>query len=163
MQKEIANYTSYKIKFDNKLFWINENVLYDFDNLRRIEYISDFSFDQDDLEITWIDGNGYNHSTYAYHYVKEPLKDSSVFGKKAILEAAQRTADSEKYMPIKIYIDSELKKLSDFAVEKSAPYKANLFADQHYCNVIMNTITEAKEALQDAQVELDKKRARYHL
>lgn len=163
VQKEIANYTSYKIKFDNKLFWINENGLYDFDNLRRIEYISDFSFDQDDLEITWIDGNGYNHSTYAYHYVKEPLKDSSVFGKKAILEAAQRTADSEKYMPIKIYIDSELKKLSDFAVEKSAPYKANLFADQHYCNVIMNTITEAKEALQDAQVELDKKRARYHL
>lgn len=163
VQKEIANYTSYKIKFDNKLFWINENGLYDFDNLRRIEYISDFSFDQDDLEITWIDGNGYNHSTYAYHYVKEPLKDSSVFGKKAILEAAQRTADSKKYMPIKIYIDSELKKLSDFAVEKSAPYKSNLFADQHYCNVIMNTITEAKEALQDAQVELDKKRSRYHL
>ena len=45
--------------------------------------------------------------------------------------------------------------------EQSAPYKANLFADQHYCDVIMNAVTEAKKDLQNAQVELDKKRSRY--
>ena len=43
----------------------------------------------------------------------------------------------------------------------AAPYKANLFANQEYCDVIMNAVTEAKKNLQDTQVELDKKRSRY--
>ena len=85
----------------------------------------------------------------------------SYIANKKIINHRFEYDDTEKYTPIKSFIDSELKKLDDFASEKTAPYKANLFANQEYCDVIMNAVTEAKKALQDTQVELDKKRSRY--
>ena len=57
--------------------------------------------------------------------------------------------------------EKEIKKLDDFANEMAAPYKANLFANQEYCDVIMNAVTEAKKALQNTQVKLDKERNYY--
>lgn len=121
---------------------------------------------ENEMTISWHDSSyGYNHSgTISLNPdTTKPtgkLIKNSLFGNKSALSATQKLFD-ETYNIISKNIIPELKKLSDFAAEKSVPYKANLFADQSYCNVIMNTVSETKKALQDAQVELEKKRSRY--
>ena len=89
------------------------------------------------------------------------LVRNSLFQNKNALDPTKKSFDEKYYTPIKSFIDSEIKKLDDFANEKTAPYKANLFANQEYCDVIMNAVTEAKKALQDTQVKLDKERNYY--
>lgn len=88
------------------------------------------------------------------------LTKNSLFNNKSAFTATQKSFD-EKYNDIKSKIAIEIKGVETFMSEQSAPYKTNLFADQHYCDVIMNAVTEAKKDLQNAQVELDKKRSRY--
>ena len=136
----------------------NKESIGDFDY-----YFKEDSFQINDNKVTWIDG--YREEAYDVSIEMtdddELVKDSKVFDTPDLLELRQSKADTEKYTPIKSFIDSELKKLDDFASEKTAPYKANLFANQEYCDVIMNAVTEAKKNLQDTQVELDKKRSRY--
>lgn len=136
----------------------NKEIIGDFDY-----YFKEDSFQINDNKVTWIDG--YREEAYDVSIEMtdddELVKDSKVFDTPDLLELRQSKADKEKYTPIKSFIDSELKKLDDFASEKTAPYKANLFANQEYCDVIMNAVTEAKKNLQDTQVELDKKRSRY--
>ena len=136
----------------------NKEIIGDFDY-----YFKEDSFQINDNKVTWIDG--YREEAYAVSIEMtdddELVKDSKVFDTPDLLELRQFKADKEKYTPIKSFIDSEIKKLDDFANEMAAPYKANLFANQEYCDVIMNAVTEAKNALQDTQVELDKKRSRY--
>ena len=136
----------------------NKEIIGDFDY-----YFKEDSFQINDNKVTWIDG--YREEAYDVSIEMtdddELVKDSKVFDTPDLLELRQSKADTEKYTPIKSFIDSELKKLDDFASEKTAPYKANLFANQEYCDVIMNAVTEAKKNLQDTQVELDKKRSRY--
>ena len=136
----------------------NKESIGDFDY-----YFKEDSFQINDNKVTWIDG--YREEAYAVSIEMtdddELVKDSKVFDTPDLLELRQSKADTEKYTPIKSFIDSELKKLDDFASEKTAPYKANLFANQEYCDVIMNAVTEAKKALQDTQVELDKERNYY--
>lgn len=136
----------------------NKEIIGDFDY-----YFEEDSFQINDNKVSWIDG--YREEAYAVSIEMtdddELVKDSKVFDTPDLLELRQSKADTEKYTPIKSFIDSELKKLDDFASEKTAPYKANLFANQEYCDVIMNAVTEAKKALQDTQVELDKERNDY--
>ena len=136
----------------------NKEIIGDFDY-----YFREDSFQINDNKVTWIDG--YREEAYAVSIEMtdddELVKDSKVFDTPDLLELRQSKADKEKYTPIKSFIDSEIKKLDDFANEMAAPYKANLFANQEYCDVIMNAVSEAKKALQDTQVELDKKRSRY--
>ena len=136
----------------------NKESIGDFDY-----YFKEDSFQINDNKVTWIDG--YREEAYDVSIEMtdddELVKDSKVFDTPDLLELRQSKADTEKYTPIKSFIDSELKKLDDFASEKTAPYKANLFANQEYCDVIMNAVTEAKKALQDTQVELDKERNYY--
>ena len=136
----------------------NKEIIGDFDY-----YFKEDSFQINDNKVTLIDG--YREEAYAVSIEMtdndELVKDSKVFDTPDLLELRQSKADTEKYTPIKSFIDSELKKLDDFASEKTAPYKANLFANQEYCDVIMNAVTEAKKALQDTQVELDKERNYY--
>lgn len=118
-------------------------------------------------QVTWTDydtGREYHAFIETTEIITETERlerDSKVFDTPDLLELRQSKADKEKYTPIKSFIDSEIKKLDDFANEMAAPYKANLFANQEYCDVIMNAVTEAKKNLQDTQVELDKKRSRY--
>ena len=90
-------------------------------------------------------------------------KDPSLFGagKERNLRAVQNEVDGSNYKPIEGVISAEIKKLDEFALEKTAPYRANLFADQSCCNAIMSAVGDARKALQDAQVDLDKKRSRY--
>ena len=127
----------------------------------------DFYFENETFEITdniakWTDGHtGQSYSFEIEMKMDELVKDSKVFKTPDLLELRQNKADSEHYSVIKGNIDSEIKKLDEFANEKSAPYKANLFAEQSYCDVIMTAVRSAKQALQDAQVDLDKKRNRY--
>lgn len=162
--KEIDGCDSYKIDYDNQEYWINRNGLYDFTTKERVSQINSFNVDKDNRQIScqiveygrWV-----SKQFNAYFYDQEFMKSSKVFDTPDLLELRQSRADKEKYTPIKSFIDSEIKKLDNFANEMVAPYKANLFANQEYCDVIMNAVTEAKEALQNTQVELDKKRSRY--
>ena len=86
---------------------------------------------------------------------------NSLFQNKIAFEASQNKFDEKYYYAIQKYITTEIQKLDTFVAEKSMPYKANLFAQQECCDVIMRAIVKAKEDLQDAQVDLDKERARY--
>jgi MoxR-like ATPase len=89
------------------------------------------------------------------------LVKNSLFQNQNALEPTKKSFDEKYYTPIKSFIEKEIKKLDDFANEMAAPYKANLFANQEYCDVIMNAVTEAKKALQNTQVKLDKERNYY--
>lgn len=163
--KEIDGYDSYKIDYANQRYWINRNGLYDFTTKKRISLqINSFDIDEDNRQISCQiveNGRWVSKQFNAYFYNQEFMKSSKVFDTLDLLELRQSKADKEKYTPRKSFIDSEIKKLDNFANEMAAPYKANLFANQEYCDVIMNAVIEAKKALQDTQVELDKKRSRY--
>ncbi len=130
---------------------------------------SSFKIEQDTVSWTdfWRNYNGFNDRSYSMKIETTPgglQKDSSLFapGKENNLNAIQSQVDKSNYQPIADHISSEIQKLDYFAKDQSSPYKANLFADQYYCNAIMNAVTEAKRDLQNAQVDLDKKRSRYH-
>lgn len=117
--------------------------------------------------ITWRERyNNYYHSGTINYSPDTKQKTgklvrNSLFQNKNALDPTKKSFDEKYYTPIKSFIDSEIKKLDDFANEKTAPYKANLFANQEYCDVIMNAVTETKKALQDTQVKLDKERNYY--
>lgn len=129
---------------------------------------SSFKIEQDTVSWTdfWRNYNGLSDRSYSMEIETTSgglQKDPYLFatGKENNLHAIQNEVDHSNYQPIKDHISSEITKLDNFAKDQSAPYKANLFADQHYCDVIMNAVTEAKRDLQNAQVDLDKKRSRY--
>ena len=95
--------------------------------------------------------------------VKKLIKDTSIFGKPAVLKSMQDTADSEEYTPIKEHIEKQLEELQQFRDEMAAPFEANLFADQQCGAAILSVIDSAKKALEKTKVELDEKRSRYQL
>lgn len=125
-------------------------------------YFKDGTFKIKGNTAEWTDG--YSGQSYSVEIEMEPgklVKDPKVFKTPDLLELRQKKADSEKYDVIKKHIDSELKRLDDFVARESIPFKANLFADQYICDVIMSAISKAKKDLQDAMVNLDKERHWY--
>lgn len=125
-------------------------------------YFEDGTFKIKGNTAAWTDGR--SGQSYSVEIEMEPsklIKDPKVFETSDLLELRQKKADSEKYDAIKKHIESELKRLDDFVARESAPFKANLFATQTCCDVIMSAISKAKNDLQDAMVDLDKERHRY--
>jgi len=156
----------YKVDYKNHTkCWISESALLDSDKNTKIADVRYFNVDEDSRDITcdiyiserWED----DQKPRTYYWCSEKIKDSKVFDTPDLLELRQTKAENEKYKIVANKIETEIEKLDIFAKEQTAPYRANLFADQHYCDVIMNAVTEAKKELQNAQVELDKKRSRY--
>lgn len=147
-------------------------MLYD-EHKKQLGLNHNFSFSSFKIEqntVSWTDAwrKQYGSGDASYSMEIETTsgglqKDPYLFatGKENNLHAIQNEVDQSNYQPITDHISSEIQKIDNFAKEHSAPYKANLFADQHYCDVIMNAVTEAKRDLQNAQVDLDKKRSRY--
>lgn len=156
----------YKVDYKNHTkCWISESALLDSDKKTKIADVRYFNVDEDSRDITcdiyiserWED----DQKPSTYYWCSEKIKDSKVFDTPDLLELRRTKAENEKYKIVANKIETEIEKLDIFAKEQTAPYRANLFADQHYCDVIMNAVTEAKKDLQNAQVELDKKRSRY--
>lgn len=156
----------YKVDYKNHTkCWISESALLDSDKKTKIADVRYFNVDEDSRDITcdiyiserWED----DQKPSTYYWCSEKIKDSKVFDTPDLLELRRTKAENEKYKIVANKIETEIEKLDFFAKEQTAPYRANLFADQHYCDVIMNAVTEAKKDLQNAQVELDKKRSRY--
>ena len=156
----------YKVDYKNHTkCWISKSALLDSDKKTKIADVRYFNVDEDSRDITcdiyiserWED----DQKPSTYYWCSEKIKDSKVFDTPDLLELRRTKAENEKYKIVANKIETEIEKLDIFAKEQTAPYRANLFADQHYCDVIMNAVTEAKKDLQNAQVELDKKRSRY--
>lgn len=156
----------YKVDYKNHTkCWISESALLDSDKKTKIADVRYFNVDEDSRDITcdiyiserWED----DQKPSTYYWCSEKIKDSKVFDTPDLLELRRTKAENEKYKIVANKIETEIEKLDIFAKEQTAPYRANLFADQHYCDAIMNAVTEAKKDLQNAQVELDKKRSRY--
>ena len=125
-------------------------------------YFQDGSFKINGNTAHWIDGCSRNaYSAEIECASDEIIKNPTVFKTPDLLELRRTKTDSENYLPIKNTIDSEIKKLDAFIQSKSEIYKANIFADTVYFDSIMAAVIEAKKELQDAQVHLDKQRARY--
>ena len=161
--KNIDNELCYKINFNNKLYWINSTGLYDFNSLQKIQNIYNYEFDEDDATVSWEnDRYSSNTTTQDIYCYKHYVKDENIFNKPTVLESIREKTDKEQYELIKNMIDDEIKRLDEFINEKTEPYKANLFADIACCDVIISSITEAKKLLEDAQIKLDKQKARYH-
>lgn len=175
-----VNFADHNVKpffVSNDFTWSGRNdrhgMLYD-EHKNQLGPNYNFSFSSFEMEkniVSWTDFwrnyNGYSDCSYSMEIETTPggfQKDPSLFasGKENNLNAIQSQVDKSNYQPIVDHISSEIQKLDNFANEQSAPYKANLFADQYYCNAIMNAVTEAKRDLQNAQVDLEKKRSRYH-
>ena len=156
----------YKIDYDDntKRCWISETTLLNSDKKTKITDIDSLDVDEDSLEINcsfYEKGRYVRKKFNGYYWCSEKIKDPKVFETPDLLDLRRTKVEKDKYKVIANDIELEIRMLDDFAKEQSAPYKANLFADQHYCDVIMNAVTEAKKDLQNAQVELDKKRSRY--
>ena len=156
----------YKIDYDDntKRCWISETTLLNSDKKTKITDIDSLDVDEDSLEINcsfYEKGRYVRKKFNGYYWSSEKIKDPKVFDTPDLLELRRTKAENEKYKIVANKIETEIEKLDIFAKEQTAPYRANLFADQHYCDVIMNAVTEAKKDLQNAQVDLDKKRSRY--
>ena len=159
--KVINNEICYKIDFDQTQYWINTKGLYDLNSLKNIQNTYDYSFDKQKGLISWKnDRYGNSNNSYIYYY-KHYIRDENIFNKPNVLESIKEKTDKELYTPIAQAISEEINAIDDFIRKQSAPYRANLFAEQGCCLLIMHSATYAKELLQDAQVNLDKQRARY--
>lgn len=156
----------YEIDYNNtKRCWISDSKLLSNDKKTKITSVNSLDVNEDshDIECTIYESGRWVHKTFGgYYWSSEKIKDSKVFDTLDLLELRRTKAEKDKYEVIANNIKEEINKLENFAKEQSAPYKANLFADQYYCNAIMNAVTEAKRDLQNAQVDLEKKRSRYH-
>lgn len=125
-------------------------------------YFKDNSFTIENDTVSFIDG--YKSTPYSFKIEtqeEEKLeKNKFVFENSDILQLRRGKAD-EDYNLIRNGIESEIKKIDDFITKQSEPYKANLFARQDCCNVIMDSVKASQKELEDALVELDKVRERY--
>lgn len=77
-------------------------------------------------------------------------------------ETKQKNFDKDNYLPIVDTINSEIEALKTQKTNDEVPFKANLFADQSYNVTLVSKIDEAIHQLQDAKINLDKKRTRYY-
>jgi len=159
--KVINGETCYKIDFNQIKYWINSNGLHDFKSLKHVKNIYNYSFDEQQGVVSWqkdrYGGSNTEHIYYYQHYIQ----DENIFNKPKVLESIKEKTDKDQYEPIVESISKEIKAIDDFISKKSEPYQANLFADQSYCELIMSSVIDSKTDLQDAQVNLDKQRARY--
>lgn len=166
MTLTISNETCYKVEAsDGNIYFVGNTYYYTSaqGNNRRSVYNNSMKKKGD--TISWM-YDYYNSISGQILYHPDTTKQTgnltknSLFNNKSAFTATKKSFD-EKYNEIKSKIAIEIESVENFKSKQSAPYKANLFADQHYCDVIMNAVTEAKKDLQNAQVELDKKRSRY--
>lgn len=125
-------------------------------------YFQSDSFKIENDTVSFIDGfRGTSYSFKIETQEEEKLeKKEFVFENSDILQLRRGKAD-EDYNLIRNGIESEIKKIDDFITKQSEPYKANLFARQDCCNVIMDSVKASKKELEDTLVELDKVRERY--
>ena len=159
--KMINGETCYQIDFNKIQYWINSKGLYDLKSLKNIQNIYDYSFDMEKGIVSW-KNDRYGNSTNSHiYYYQHYIRDENIFNKPNVLESIKEKTDKELYTPIAQAISEEINAIDDFIRKQSAPYRANLFAEQSYCSVIMDSVTWSKRRLQDAQVNLDKQRARY--
>ncbi len=166
--EKISNEDCYEVvSSDGETFYVGSSYYYTSKSGNARKRISSSSRHIEGKTITW-EGDSYYDSEISgtINYTPDTTKPTGRLVKNTLFKnisalSATRKAFDETYNIISENIASEIKKLDEFAAEKSSPYKANLFADQFYSDVIMNAVIEAKKALQDAQVDLDKKRAHY--
>lgn len=111
----------------------------------------------------------HNYNTNYHHEFKIEMtqekeydeRDPNVFKTPDLLQLRQEKADKKKYDLIKTSIDSEIEKLIAYEAEKSAPFEANLFADQKMREVILKAVHKSKVELEKAKDDLKKVRSRY--
>lgn len=162
----INNETCYKVKTSaGDVFYVGQRYYYTSAQGSNPRNVYSNSMEKNGDTISWL-YDYYNSKSGQLFYNPDTTKPTgkliknSLFNNKSAFNATQKSFD-EKYNEIKSKIALEIQLVDTFKSEQSAPYKVNLFADQHYCDVIMNAVTDAKRALQNAQVDLDKKRSRY--
>ena len=159
--KVINDEICYKIDINKVQYWINSKGLYDLKSLKDTQEIYDYSFDMQKGIVSWKD-YPFGNSTSAYiYYYQHYIRDENIFNKPNVLESIKEKTDKDKYTPIAKNISKEIDAINDFISEKAGQYARHLFVDYTYCDLIMTAVIKAKENLQDAQVNLDKQRARY--
>jgi MoxR-like ATPase len=148
------NYDRTGAYFDNE-----GNLIGDYDY-----YIKDGSFTVNGNTANWTDGCGGQHYSFeiemtAGGYKKNP----GLFGKgqEENLRVVAKDVDENKYAPILRTINDELQQVETYCTSKSAPFKANLFAEQTMCDVILTAVEKSRLELEKAKTDLDNARKRY--
>ena len=77
-----------------------------------------------------------------------------------LLKGRQEDA-ADRYEKIRTSINNSLKDLKDFEAEQAEPFEQNCFVKQKYCDTILSAVRNARETVENLQVELDKERDRY--
>ena len=115
-------------------------------------------------ELSWND----NHSgrTYNGHVEFTTIKDQGWiknpdFDKYPELLKGRQKDAADRYEKIRTSINNSLKDLKDFEAEQAEPFEQNYFVKQKYCDTILSAVRNARETVENLQVELDKERDRY--
>lgn len=123
-----------------------------YDSNKSYNTYSSFSKNGDNISCNW-------------NFIVNKNPASSHMEKKNFSEIAhytlQKNFTDENYTPIFNAINEEINLLKEQKERDEIPFKANLFADQSYNEIITSKIDDSIKALQDAQIELDKQKNRY--
>lgn len=157
--KVINDEICYKIDINKVQYWINSKGLYDLKSLKNIQNIYNYIFDMG--IVSWSNDRYGNYTHSHIYYYQHYIRDKNIFNKPNVLESIKEKTDKDKYTPIAKNISREINAINDFIYEKTIQYASNLFVDFAYYGLIMAAVEDARKDLQDAQVNLDKQRARY--
>lgn len=112
--------------------------------------------------ISWIDGYRGGNSYYAEkNSVKIEMTSAKyIKGDEETLLKLKEKA-SNKYIEINNILVSEFKIISDYIKNKTEQYNSNLFVDSTVSEIIISDAKRAKNALDEAAIELNKIRFKY--
>ena len=88
-------------------------------------------------------------------------RNKGLFDNSFAYNATKEKFDTDHYTPISEKIKRELKMLETVRNESEKPFSQNIFAEKSFAEMLLSKMASSKKELEDAQVELDKTRARY--
>lgn len=118
------------------------------------------------------DASGQGNTTRTFSRTGDTITCDQPFTVKKIREATQysdnahstlqQKFDAQHYKPIVSEIDEEIAAIKKREAEDAVPFKANIFADPRYADVLLQKMEDAIKALEDKKVALDKEHKRYY-
>ena len=115
-------------------------------------------------KLNWVDsydGRRYEQQVEFATIKGQGLVKNPDFDKYPELLKGRQEDAADRYEKIRTSINNSLKDLKDFEAEQAEPFEQNCFVKQKYCDTILSAVRNARETVENLQVELDKERDRY--
>ena len=89
------------------------------------------------------------------------IRNPEVFENRESFEFRRKKADTQWYEKILAAINSSLKEVCDFKAAQSRSFRQNIFAEEHFCDLILAPVNDSLKQLEDAGIRLKKERKLY--